>query len=253
MKFQILGVVFLSLYTIECLFPYFEDFNENKALHTSRNISITVFNGLITNIILAPISVFAISRNFGLFHRYMLNDTVQFLLTLVLLDLLFYFAHILFHKVPFLWRFHRMHHSDTAMDTTTASRFHIGEHLLSILARSVMFAVMGMRPSHVVIAEIIFLANVVFHHSNMRIPEWFDGAYRLVFTSPNMHKVHHSNKVEETDTNYTAIFSIWDRIFGTYKIVENPGDITYGVSGMDDKQSILAMLKTPMESMEDKR
>lgn len=241
----VLGV-FILLYTAECLFPYFEDFNETKKTHDIQNLLLIAFNTIVVNLLLVPVTVIALTQNIGLFHIYQINPYLQFFLTLLVLDLLYYLAHVLFHKIPILWRFHMMHHSDTQMDSTTGARFHIGEHTLSILARSVLYVAMGMSATHVAITETIFLANVIFHHANITISEKFDRIYRLVFTSPNMHKVHHSNKVEEADTNYTAIFSFWDRLFGTYKIVENPEDIVYGVKGLEDDQTFSKMIMTPL-------
>jgi len=145
-----------------------------------------------------------------------------------------------------LWQFHKMHHSDTEMDSTSASRFHIGEHIMSITAKSVLYFLLGFKLEHIIIVDCIFLSNVIFHHSNIKISERFDRVYRIIFTSPNMHKVHHSIIREETDSNFTAVFSIWDRLFGTYRIVENPEDIKYGVIGLEEQQDFVSLLKTPL-------
>ena len=243
----IVGLALLILYTLETLFPYFDDWT-GKTRHTLRNGGLIVGNAVVTNLVLAPLTLYALNYKRGLFSLFKLNSVVEFIATLLLIDLLTYILHVLFHKVPVLWRFHRVHHSDTQMDVTTGARFHIGEHIISILSRAALFAIFAMRAEFILLYETVFLTNVLFHHANLSISEPVDRLYRLLFTSPNMHKVHHSNIQEETDSNYTSLFSFWDRLFGTYKIVANPKRIVYGIKGLDAEQSITAMLMTPFKN-----
>ena len=175
---------------------------------------------------------------------------VELALTIILIDVLTYFMHVLFHRFPILWRFHRMHHSDTGMDVTTGARFHIGEHAISIIVRCGCYALFAMKLEHILLYEIVFLANVFFHHANISIGEPLDRLYRIFLTSPNMHKVHHSDTRIETDSNYTSLFSIWDRVFGTYRIVNNPKDIAYGIKGLEEDQTVIKMLLTPFKTIE---
>lgn len=138
-----------------------------------------------------------------------------------------------------------MHHSDTQMDVTSGVRFHIGEHFVSLSFRAGLYFLFSMSLEFILIYETIFIVNVLFHHSNISISEPLDKVYRIFFTSPSMHKVHHSNKQLETDSNYTSLFSFWDRLFRTYRIVKDPKKIVYGIRGLEEKQSVLEMLRTP--------
>lgn len=146
----------------------------------------------------------------------------------MLMDLLMYWWHRFNHTLKFLWRFHKFHHKDEKMNSTTTLRFHIIELWLSVILKAAFFLVMGFSFLPVLIYEIIFFTVVLIHHSNIRITEKFDNIYRAVFSSPLMHRIHHSNKRKETDTNYSSVFSGWDRLFGTYK-KEAESLIVFGV------------------------
>ena len=247
----IMLAVFLILYTVESLFPYFDEW-QGKARHTLRNGGLIAANALITNLILAPLTVLALNYQQGIFSQLEIGFWLELALTILLVDLLTYILHVLFHKVPFLWRFHRVHHSDTQMDVTTGARFHIGEHTISILCRAGLFALFAMKAEYIILYETIFLANVLLHHANLTISEPVDRIYRIFFTSPNMHKVHHSDVRAETDSNYTSLFSFWDRLFGTYTIIANPKRIVYGIKGLEDQQSVIAMQMMPFKEFETK-
>lgn len=243
-KNVITAAVLLALLTAEAVFPYFDSW-EGKGKHILRNGGVVLFNAIITNLLLVPLILLATNAEGGLFDIFELGWATELVATIFLIDGLTYVMHRLFHQVPFLWRFHRMHHSDTQMDVTTGARFHIGEHIISTIVRAGLYAVCAIKMPNIIIYETVFLANVLFHHANVSISEPVDKIYRLLLTSPNMHKVHHSNLQPETDSNYTSLFSFWDRLFGTYKIVENPKRIEYGIKGLEDEQSIAAMLLTP--------
>ena len=238
-------VLFLLL-SAEMIAPYFDTWS-GKGRHLLRNGGIVLFNAVITNIALVPVIVLATTVEGGLFDRLPLHWGVELVLTILLIDGLTYVMHRLFHEAPFLWRFHRMHHSDTQMDVSTGARFHVGEHIISTAVRGGLYAACAINMPNILLYETLFLANVLFHHANISISEPVDKIYRLLLTSPNMHKVHHSNIQSETDSNYTSLFSFWDRIFGTYQIVENPKRIEYGIIGLEEEQSVLAMLLTPFK------
>ena len=243
-----LVALLLLLYVLECLFPYYDTF-QNKTRHAIRNIGLIAFNTVVVNVALVPVVVLATSGTWGLFHRLTLDWKVELALTILIIDLLTYVVHVLFHRSNFLWRFHRMHHSDTEMDATSGARFHIGEHAISTGVRCVLYAAFGMKLQYIVIYETCFLANVLFHHANLQIGDLLDTIYRIVLTSPDMHKVHHSNIREEHDSNYTSLLSVWDRMFGTYRILENPKDIVYGIRGLEEEQTVRRMLLTPFRPL----
>jgi len=234
------------LYCLECFFPYFA-FPKGKLRHAFRNGSITIGNAVIVNLFFLPLVFLAMGTSWGVFARVELFWMVELLLTLLLLDIMTYWMHVAFHKFHFLWRFHRMHHSDTMMDVTTGARFHIGEHAISLAVRALLFAVFSMRLEYILIYELLSVANVFFHHANITLPERLDRFYRMFLTSPRMHKVHHSNRRKETDSNYTSLLSVWDRVFGTYVYVREPKRLVYGIKGLEDEQTVSRMVLTPLK------
>jgi sterol desaturase/sphingolipid hydroxylase (fatty acid hydroxylase superfamily) len=246
----LIGVLIL-LYILECIFPYYKTFHR-KARHAFRNVGLISINAVLFNLALMPAIIYATSRSWGLLHRYELDWKVELGLTILTIDLLTYVLHVLFHLSPFLWRFHRMHHSDTEMDVTSGSRFHIGEHTITTAVRCAIYAGFGMEREFIVLYEAIFIANVLFHHANLSMGDTLDRIYRVVFTSPDMHKVHHSNIREEHDSNYTSLLSVWDRLFGTFQISDDASKIVYGIQGFDDEQTIRKMFMTPIRPVTSK-
>lgn len=243
-----LAAVLVLLFAAEWFFPYYTHFR-HKWRHTARNLGLIAINAVLFNLALTPLILYATSRDWGLFHRFDLHWAVELALTVLVIDVLTYVMHVLFHLNGFLWRFHRMHHSDTEMDATTGARFHIGEHAITTVVRCGVYAAFGMRLSFIVLYEAVFLANVLFHHANLSMGNRLDRVYRVFLTSPDMHKVHHSNIREEHDSNYTSLLSVWDRLFGTYKIVDDPKRIVYGIRGLEDDQTIGRMFTTPIRNV----
>ncbi len=140
--------------------------------------------------------------------------SLPFVLGVIVLDLLIYWQHRIFHKVPLLWRLHRVHHSDSTLDVTSAIRFHPVEIFLSMLIKFAAIWILGLSAATVIIFEIILNGMAMFNHSNARIPA--DNILRWVFVTPDMHRVHHSVYGKETNSNYGFNISLWDRIFGSY-------------------------------------
>lgn len=250
-KDVILISVLVLLFVLECLFPYFDTFR-NKTRHTVRNMGLIVFNAIIVSVTVAPVVVWATNTSWGAFNRWDLGWVIELSLTVLLLDFLTYILHVLYHKVPFLWRFHRVHHSDVAMGVTTGARFHMGEHVISTLIKCGLYACFAMKLEYLLVYEAIFISNVFLHHANISMGEPLDRIYRILFTSPNMHKVHHSDIRTETDSNYTSLFSFWDRLGRTFRIVEDPKRIVYGIQGLEDEQTVVRMLTTPFRDIETK-
>ena len=248
-KFITQIIVIGLLFTAEWFVPFFE-FSKNKLTHDGRNLLLALINGLIGTFIFSSLVVSAINlsqtNNFGIVN-YLEFSYLSSVLALLMFDAWMYFWHRINHKIPFLWRFHRMHHSDTEMDVTTGLRFHPGEIILSFCARLLIIPLIGISFNELVIYEVALQLVVLFHHSNVKIGKRFDSLFRLVFVSPNMHKVHHSDIQSETDSNYSTVLSIWDRIFGTYVNREDVENIDYGLKEFKDAedQSVVGMLKTP--------
>jgi sterol desaturase/sphingolipid hydroxylase (fatty acid hydroxylase superfamily) len=135
----------------------------------------------------------------------------------VLMDLAIWTQHLTFHHVPALWRLHRLHHADTEFDVTTGVRFHPIEIVLSMLIKIAVVVALGAPPEAVVLFEIILSASSLFEHANASFPPRLEKIIRAVLVTPDMHRIHHSVKVHETNSNFGFNFSIWDRLFGTYR------------------------------------
>jgi sterol desaturase/sphingolipid hydroxylase (fatty acid hydroxylase superfamily) len=135
---------------------------------------------------------------------------------LVALDFIIYWQHQVFHYVPILWRFHMMHHSDLDLDVTSGVRFHPVEIILSTMIKALSVLTLGVAPAAVVIFEIVLNATSLFNHSNVRMPVGLDRVLRWFVVTPDMHRIHHSTAVRETNSNFGFNVPWWDRLFGTY-------------------------------------
>ena len=158
--------------------------------------------------------------------------------------------HRLNHRVPFLWRFHRAHHSDAQMDVTTASRFHIGEILFSNCLRIPLILLLGIQLWELVLYETALLAVIQFHHANVGVPPRLDQLLRCFIVTPAMHKVHHSRWQPETDSNYSSLLSIWDRLFRSFRLRDDPRTIQFGLDefARPENQTLAGILKTPLKA-----
>jgi sterol desaturase/sphingolipid hydroxylase (fatty acid hydroxylase superfamily) len=161
------------------------------------------------------------------------------------LDLFAYVAHVLLHKSPFAWRFHRVHHSDETVDVTTAFRQHPGETIWRVLWQLPAVVLFGLPLWIVVVYLTISAANAQLEHANIRLSEAVDRWLRLLFVTPNMHKVHHSRLQPETDSNYSNILSVWDRIFGTYTSRIDFRALRYGLGDLPERATFLRLLRMP--------
>jgi sterol desaturase/sphingolipid hydroxylase (fatty acid hydroxylase superfamily) len=245
-----------SLALILVLERFFPLFAGRKQLlrHGVRNLAHAVVNALFGIAVVGAVHGALWTRmeahRLGLLYRLGLPPWLHGLAVLLLFDLWMYIWHRLNHMVPFFWRFHRVHHSDPAMDVTTALRFHVGEIALSACFRLAIYPLLGMRAVDVLLYEVVMYPIIFLHHSNYFLPARWDRLLRLVVCSPRMHWVHHSRVRRETDSNYGAIFSCWDRLFRSFRLREDPRTIRYGLARYDEPayQSVWGMLKTPFVS-----
>jgi sterol desaturase/sphingolipid hydroxylase (fatty acid hydroxylase superfamily) len=247
------GVLAL-LWLLETWLPLFVD-RPRRLLHAGRNLMIGALNlammALVFAAAVSAAAAWAEHHRFGLLHRIALPGWAALPLALVLFDAWMYAWHRANHRVPFLWRFHRMHHSDPNVDVTTALRFHAGEIALSSLLRLAVVPLLGIQLWQIVLYETILLPVIAFHHSNVALPERWDRLLRLVIVSPNMHRVHHSDWRPETDSNYSSIFSWWDRLFQTLRLRDDVRTLRYGLREFDGEewQSPSGLLKTPLANV----
>ncbi|MDX1531724.1 MAG: sterol desaturase family protein [Rhodothermales bacterium] len=163
-------------------------------------------------------------------------------------DVWTYAWHRINHRVPFLWRFHRVHHADAEMDVTTASRFHVGELALSSALRIPLIVLVGVYAWELLLYETLMFAVVQFHHANVGLPARLDRALRAVIVTPAMHKVHHSRLQPETDSNYSSLFSWWDRLFRSFRLRERPEEIRFGLDAFDGEahRTLGGLLRMPL-------
>ncbi|MDQ3626150.1 MAG: sterol desaturase family protein [Verrucomicrobiota bacterium] len=184
-------------------------------------------------------------ERFGLIHLVELPAVAQFVIAFLLMDLSFYWWHVLNHRIPFLWRFHNVHHIDPDLDVTTGFRFHFGEVAMSAVFRVVQVALIGISAPAFAIYEIVFQANTLFHHSNLRLPIRFERLLNKLLVTPRMHGIHHSQVEGETNSNYSVVFPWWDRLHRTLGLNIPQDEIVIGVpaySSRDDNQLINTLL-----------
>jgi len=162
-------------------------------------------------------AVLASERGWGLFNAIEAPAWLAFAATLLALDFALYVQHWATHRIPLLWRLHRVHHTDRDFDVTTAARFHPGEILLSMAYKSALVIALGAPTLAVFVFEVGFAAATLFTHANFALPAKFDHALRNLIVTPDMHRIHHSARVEETNSNYGTALTLWDRMFGTYR------------------------------------
>ncbi len=192
-----------------------------RLLRWSNNLALVAVDSILVRLAF-PLTAAAFAglmqqNGWGLFNFAGLPQWLSIILALLLLDLVIYGQHIVFHRVPILWRLHRMHHADTEIDVTTGLRFHPLEILLSMALKFIVVAAIGAPPVAVLLFEIILNAASLFNHSNVRLPQGVDRLLRLLVVTPDMHRVHHSVVPVETNSNYGFNVPWWDRLFGTYR------------------------------------
>lgn len=182
----------------------------------------------------------AAEQGWGLLRLVEAPYAVAFVLSLAALDLARYVQHWLQHRVPVLWRLHRMHHTDPDFDFTTALRFHPLEALLTCAANFAVVAGLGAPVAAVAVYEICFALAVMFAHGNVRMPTGVDRALRVFLVTPDLHRVHHSAAAVETDSNFGAIVPWWDRLLGTYRDQPAAGHaaMTIGLPGYRERQHL---------------
>ena len=223
----------------------------NRYSHAAVNLAVALMNWLLLlalAVVTVAIAEAATTREIGVLHLISLSGPLHFCGALLLYDMWSYWWHRINHRIPFLWRFHRMHHSDPAMDVSTATRFHPGEIFLSVMIRLLVIPLVGIPAMALVVYDGVQLASTQFHHANIRLFRPLDRAVSCVFVSPNMHKVHHSPLRQETDSNYSSVLSVWDRIFGSYCELDPGRKVRFGLDELQqpETQSFHGLLRTPL-------
>ena len=235
--------VFLIMALLEVLMPR-RKLGYSKTKRWTTNISIIAIDSFIVRLMaMFVVPLLAVSTAFwtesnswGLLHLVDWPIWLEILIAVVLLDMAIYGQHVASHKITMLWHFHRMHHADVDIDLTTGTRFHPVEIALSMLYKIVLVLILGPSPEAVVIFEVLLNGSAMFNHANFKLPLFLDRVVRLIFVTPDMHRVHHSIIHNETDSNYGFALSIWDRIFRTYNDQPEKGH-DHMTIGLPDYQS----------------
>lgn len=253
--FAIGGLALLLM--VETAKPFVHYFRgRERWAHAGRNLFLGLLNAGVVAVGFAGLwvlaTVWADERGFGLMN--FLADSlgapwwVHAGGAILILDGWTYFWHRINHEIPFLWSFHRVHHADAELDVTTASRFHVGELILSSVLRIPVLVIGGVVAWELVLYEMAMFAVVQFHHANLGLPPSVDRALRGVIVTPAMHRVHHSRWRPETDSNYGSLLSIWDRLFRSFRLRDRPEEIEVGLDEFseDEHRTVTGMLRMPL-------
>lgn len=215
------------------------------------NLGLVAADTLIVRLLIPvlPVSLaFAAAENgWGLLNYINLSPPASWLITVIVLDFIIYIQHVLFHVLPLLWRLHKVHHSDLDIDVTTGIRFHPVEILISMGIKLTAVAAFGFPAGAVLLFEVLLNATSLFNHANAYIPRGLDRIIRLLIVTPDMHRVHHSVIMEESDRNFGFNFSWWDRLFGTYQAQPSAGHdgMTIGLADIRRPHSFFRLLAMP--------
>ena len=231
--------------SLETFFPKEKIRFKKKISRILKNIFFWLVNVGITPIIILPISIYATQFEIhGLFKFE--NSILSFLFHLIIVDIFLYWWHRFNHEVPFLWRFHHVHHLDETLDISSGVRFHFGEVILSALIRSLFIIFFNITLINLLFIEAIILISSIFHHSNINLPIKLEKVLSHVIVTPSIHWVHHHKRQTETDANYSTIFSWWDRIFRTKSSFKRKIGMPIGIQG-DREQNLLELILRPIK------
>lgn len=215
-----------------------------RLLRWSNNLALVAIDTLLVRLVfpVAAVGLAAIAQEngWGLLNQIDIPGWAAIVIAVLAFDLAIYFQHILFHAVPALWRLHRMHHADLEFDVTTGLRFHPLEILISMLIKLGVVMALGPPAIAVLIFEVLLNASSLFNHSNIRLPLKVDAVLRLFVVTPDMHRVHHSIRPSETNSNFGFNVPWWDRILGTYRAQPGSGheNMTIGIEQFRNRRSL---------------
>ena len=214
-----------------------------KTLRWANNLGLVVFNSFVLRLILPIAAVgmatFASNKGWGIFNYYELPIMLSVLISIIAMDFIIYLQHVMMHAVPLFWRLHRVHHADLDYDVTTGSRFHTIEIILSMLIKLAIIIILGAPVVAVIIFEVILNAMAMFNHGNIGLPNKLDRLLRWFIVTPDMHRIHHSVEVDETNSNFGFNLSCWDRWFGTYRNESRNSHINIGIHNFTEPKQVM--------------
>jgi sterol desaturase/sphingolipid hydroxylase (fatty acid hydroxylase superfamily) len=240
----------ILLWTLETWLPAALG-RRRRLRHAAGNLTLALLNALALALLAGPLLILTAERaaesGFGLLRLLSLPPLASAALAVLMLDGWMYLWHRANHRFAFLWRFHRVHHSDAEMDATTALRFHPGEILISASLRLALIPLLGVTLPQLLLYDALLMPVILFHHSNVRFPERWDRLMRALLASPAMHRVHHSRARAEADSNYASVLSCWDRLGRSLRLREGGQPVNFGLDefGGEDRESAAGMLLMP--------
>jgi len=230
---------------------------ESKPARTGRNLALAALAAAALQIAEKPVASrltrLVERENLGLLKIVRLPRRLEIALAVALMDYTLYLWHVLTHKIPFLWRFHLVHHVDLDLDASTAVRFHFGELTISVAWRAAQILVIGVSPASLKAWQMFLFPSVLFHHSNLNLPENVDRCLRNFIVTPRLHGIHHSTIRAETDSNWSSGLTLWDKLHGTFRDDVPPEKITIGVPAYQtaEEVSLPKILRLPFERQKD--
>ena len=252
----VIGCIFAAFFVIERVMPL-RNRTAGSFARLMVNLALTTLAFLAAAALVKPAALRTFEWNarneFGMLQLISMPDWARFIAGFLLLDLSFYYWHIVNHKVPVLWRFHNVHHIDTDLDVSTGFRFHFGEVLLSAFFRVAQIRLIGVSFGAFAAYELIFQANTLFHHSNVRLPIALERLLNRVLVTPRMHGIHHSQIRRETNSNFGVVFCWWDKLHRTIGLNIPQSEITIGVAGYSSREDrrLLRALALPFRKQRD--
>jgi sterol desaturase/sphingolipid hydroxylase (fatty acid hydroxylase superfamily) len=252
-RLSIFFIILLLMLILESYFPARKS-KLKKPVRWLGNYLLLILSSVVARLLIpmgvAGIALFASTQGIGLFNLLNLPNWISITCSILLLDLMIYWQHRVFHLVPMLWRFHKVHHADSHIDASTGLRFHPIEIALSILLKALAVLILGVPATAVIIFEVALNGFALFNHANIRLPRWLERPLRTVLITQVLHRIHHSQVVNETNSNYGFSVSWWDRIFGSYKsqAKKSDEDLDIGLKSYpanNKNANVLTLLKMP--------
>jgi len=257
------GVVLtLFIYSVAVFFAFVENVypqahypvqlttRKSRIRRWARNVEFYLINSALLSPLYEAIPLLIIAHLSV--HYTFSNNPFYIIFAILILDLALYVAHWLNHHIPIFWAFHRVHHMDEFLDASSGFRFHMFEISQTILVRSILIAVLGINPKTILIYVFISAFVLIYEHSNVRLNSNLEKLINLVFVTPRMHWIHHNRTLPETNTNYSVIFSFWDRIFNTLSTTARSNKVVVGLAEIPD-QPIVKLVFFPFISLRCKR
>ena len=245
LSFFILGfIIFLILETI---YPN-RTWSSKRYKRIAFHAVLASFNTILMRIpmlfILMPVLLIVTENQVGPFYNL---GVLKFILSFLILDIALYWWHRFNHTNQFLWRFHYVHHVDTHMDVGTSLRFHIGELFFSTLYKAIIIYLFGITLSEFLFYELLLVLSIQFHHSNIKLPDHVDSMLSKVIVTPKYHTNHHTRTKESREANYASIFTIWDKVFLSYKDATDEERLEMGLENREMELKFLSNIKYPFK------